>query len=522
RFGQVHAVEAQGRDGGERLEPWGAAGRFAADAQASDPEVRAVVMEAARARIVVAWRSVQGTQVVARRYSGTDVPDGAPPLTLLVPGAPEAHRAWEVAPGGLRPLTQRRVTGGVAVTLDSFLTHALVLVSGDPAATGHVQERLGELARVELASARALAGIALADSADLLGRLPPQAFSGPPPGAAAAMLSAANGLAADGEALAAAEPGEAVARLRRAAAIAGQFERRIWENGVRADGSMVASPLAVADSTLAEQWRFVTARTAAGPGGELLAGGGMEGIEDLSGNGWRHFALPQAELRTAVEIVRQAPASGSGALRLVASPPDPTAPPVVVETPPVWVTTPPLAVPAGTLVEITARVRVPEPIAGSVDGLLVFDSFGGPALAERVARTSEWRRLVLHRIATGDGEPLVVTFALTGLGTAEIDEVSIRPLEPGAAGKTAATAVSTTDQVRAFPGPADLLGPRTPAAPPQATPSGPAWPGANLGWPKLLPFGQPSTAPPPGPGGGTIDPFKRARAQQPQADPAAP
>jgi hypothetical protein len=479
-------------------------------------------MEAARARIVVAWRSVQGAQIVARRYAGDDVPDGAPPLTLLVPGVPEAHRAWEVAPGGLRPLNQRRVTGGVAVTLDSFLTHALVLVSGDPAATGHVQERLNELAPVELVS-RARAGLALADAADLLGRLPPQAFSGPPPVAAAPMLAAADRLAADGEALAAAEPGEAVGKLRRAAAIAGQFERRIWENGVRADGSMVASPLAVADSTLAEQWRFVTARTAAGPGAELLRGGGMEGIEDLSGNGWRHFALPQAELKTAVEIVRQSPASGSGALRLVAAAPDPNAPPVVVETPPVWVTTPPLTVPAGTLVEIAARVRVPETIAGSVDGLLVFDSFGGPALAERVARTPDWRRLVLHRIATGDGEPLVVTFALTGLGTAEVDEVSIRPLDPGAAGRTPITAVSAPEQGRAFPGPADLLSPRMTAPPPKvAAPSAPAWPGANLGWPKLLPFGQPSTAPPPGPGGGTIDPFKRARAQQPQADPAAP
>jgi hypothetical protein len=29
-------------------------------------------------------------------------------------------------------------------------------------------------------------------------------------------------------------------------------------------------------------------------------------------------------------------------------------------------------------------------------------------------------------------------------------------------------------------------------------------------WPKLMPFGQ-SSAPPPGVGGGTVDPFKRAR-----------
>jgi len=504
----------------EPLEPWAAAGRFAADAQASDPEVRAVVMEAARARIVVAWRSGQGAQIVARRYGGGDVPGTAPPLTILVPGVPEAHRAWEVAPGGLRPLTQRRVTGGMAVTLDSFLTHALVLVSGDPAATGHVQERLGELAPVELVSARALAGIGLADAAELLGRLPPQAFTGPPPVAAGPMLAAADRLAADGEALAASEPGEGVGRLRRAAAIAGQFERRIWENGVLADGSMVASPLAVADSALADQWRFVAARAAAAAGQELLRGGGMEGIEDLAGNGWRHFALPQSELRTAVEIVRQSPAAGSGALRLSAAAADAQAPPVVVETPPVWVTTPPLDIPPGTLVEISAQVRVPEPIAGSVDGLLVFDSLGGPALAERVARTSDWRRLVLHRIAPADGaaEPLVVTFALTGLGTAEIDEVSIRPLDPGAAGRVPATAVSTTAGGRDFPGPAELLAPQPTApapVPATAPPGGAPWPGANLSWPKLLPFGQ-SNDPPAGPGGGTIDPFKRARSQQQQ------
>ena len=51
------------------------------------------------------------------------------------------------------------------------------------------------------------------------------------------------------------------------------------------------------------------------------------------------------------------------------------------------------------------------------------------------------------------------------------------------------------------------LGPR-PAAAPTTTP---AWPGMNLEWPKLLPFGQSADAPPAGVGGGTVDPFKRAR-----------
>ncbi|MFM7290520.1 MAG: hypothetical protein ACKO6B_04725 [Planctomycetia bacterium] len=521
------------------LEPWGAAGRFAAAAQSSDPEVQAVVLEAARARMVVVWRCVQGSQIVARHYHG-DIPRDAQPLTLLVPGVPEAHQAWEVSPGGLRPLRHKRVTGGISLTLDSFRAHTLVLLSGDPAVTSHVQERVRGIMPLELASARALAEQVLADDMNLIGRLPPRAMGHLP---VAAMLAEARQDVLQAGA-AAADPALAIERLRRAAAIAGQVERLAWERGVLATGSMVASPLSTSDATLAEHWRFIDALSATTPTAELLAGGGMERIEELSAAGWRHFALEQQSLRSAVEIDRSQPAMGGGSLVMRAEPTSAAEAPVVVETPPVWVTTPPVRAPAGRLLEIQARVWVPRPIKGSVDGLLVFDSLGGPALAERVGVTPSWRRLVLYRIVPADAaeEPLTVTFALTGMGEARIDDVSIRVLERGAGG-IPATVVSTGPPASVeFPRPSDLLaapeatpaplppdGARPPVgagAPPKPAPpvvdatppaeaASPPWPGMNLGWPKLLPFGQSPSAPPPGPGGGTIDPFKRARAAQP-------
>ena len=397
------------------LEPWGAAGRFAAQAQTSSDEVQAFVMEAARARMVVAWRCVQGSQIVARRYAGSDVPPNEAPLTILVPGVPEAHQAWEVAAGGLKPLRQQRVTGGVSVTVDDFLTHSIILFSGEPAVTAHVQDRIRSLTAAELSSARAV-------------------VQGP----------------------------------------------------------------------------------------ELLGGGSMERIEDLSGGGWRHFARKQSDIVTRLEVSLTKPASGQGCLRMAARPANKEDPPIVVETPPLWVTTPPLQPPAGKLIEISAQVYVPKPIAGSVDGLFVFDSLGGPALGERVGATKTWRRLVLHRIVPTEssGEPVTVTFALTGLGEAFIDEVSIRTVERGDPG-VPAMPVSTGGQPGGFPTPHDLLtsqplpeasGPATPplASPPPAQAQ--AWPGMNLEWPKLVPFGQSANEPPPGPGGGTVDPFKRARA----------
>jgi hypothetical protein len=461
-----------------------------------------------------------------------------------VPGVPEAHQAWEVSPGGLRPLRHKRVTGGISLTLESFRGHSLVLLSGDPAVTAHVQERVRGLVPLELASARALAAGVLADDISLLGRLPPAALGNLP---VAAMLAEAQRDVQQAEA-SVADPAVAIECLRRAAAIGGQVERLAWERGVLATGSMVASPLSTSDATLAEHWRFIDALSSTSPSTELLTGGGMERIEDLATAGWRHFALEQQSLRSAVEIDRTQPASGTGSLTMKAEPTSAADAPVVVETPPVWVTTPPVRVPAGRLLEIQARVWVPRPIKGSVDGLLVFDSLGGPALAERVGMTPAWRRLVLYRIVPADAvdEPLIVTFALTGMGEARIDDVSIRVLDRGVGG-IPATVVSTPPPATAlpsgFPQPSQLLAgpdaapaalpevgpvPAVVAAPsaataapaPAAAPSPPSaalpqWPGMNLEWPKLLPFGQSSSAPPPGPGGGTVDPFKRSRAAQP-------
>jgi hypothetical protein len=319
-------------------------------------------------------------------------------------------------------------------------------------------------------------------------------------------------------------------KFRRCAAICGQFERLAWERGVQGTGSMLslmASPLSISDATLAEQWRFTEALAAAVPGPELLAGGGMERVDDLAIAGWRHFAQQQPEIVTSVEVSRDRQFAGAGSLRLQARAAQASDPPIVVETPPVWITTPPLAAPVGKLLEISARVWVPKPITGSVDGLLVFESLGGPALAERVGPTRDWTRLAVYRIVPPDaaGEPLVVTFAITGLGEAFIDEVSVRVLEHGAPG-VPATTVSTAPGA-AFPAPGELLsgqpGIPRPAPPARPDPSVPAaaapWPGMNLEWPKLLPFGQSPDAPPPGVGGGTVDPFKRAR---PTPPPPAP
>lgn len=509
------------------IEPWAASGRFASVAQTSDPEVQAVVIEAARTRIVLLYRVVQGTQIVARRYHG-DLPRDATGLTVIVPGAPEAHQAYLAKPTGLEPLRPKRVTGGVSLSIEAFRSHAVIILSGDPAVTGDMQRRVREMVPRSIESLRAIAARSVADATAMAARLPQAALGVVP---VANMLAEARAARAAGESLVGSDPVAAAEHFSNAHAIAGQIERLAWERGVMATGSMVADALATSDATLAEHWNFVEAIARAAAGPERLAGGGMDRIDDLAQSGWRHFALEHDHIRSGVEISRQQPAGGTGALRLMAAAASKENPVTVVETPPVWITTPEVEVPSGKLLRIEADVLVPKDIVGSVDGLLVFDSLGGPAMAERVGPSKNWRRLVLYRMTgreSASGVPVVVTFALTGLGEAKIDNVSMRIMERAAPGSVPAVQAvygPIPNPAQAAVGspalpPFELPGTRsavTSPAPfqPPAERKPPSvekadWPGADFDWQTLNPFGS-SNAPPPGPGGGRVDPFQRGR-----------
>jgi hypothetical protein len=102
---------------------------------------------------------------------------------------------------------------------------------------------------------------------------------------------------------------------------------------------------------------------------------------------------------------------------------------VWLESPPVWITAPPLAVNAGQVLLIHGWVQTPQPITASVDGLLIVDSLGGEPLAQRVRGTSGWQEFGLYRVAPQSGT-LTVTFALTGLGEAWLDDVTIQTISP--------------------------------------------------------------------------------------------
>ena len=62
---------------------------------------------------------------------------------------------------------------------------------------------------------------------------------------------------------------------------------------------------------------------------------------------------------------------------------------------------------------------------------MVVDSLGGDDLAERFDKTAGWKEFTLYRAAAQPGA-VGVTFVLSGLGEARIDDVTIEVMEPKA------------------------------------------------------------------------------------------
>jgi hypothetical protein len=155
-----------------------------------------------------------------------------------------------------------------------------------------------------------------------------------------------------------------------------------------------------------------------------LPAGDFEDLQSMMSAGWRHLAHPIEGIETNVEISPGGTSSGRSCLRIEARASDRNAASALVETTPVWITSPPVPLRAGEVACIRGRVRVATPIRGSVDGLLIVDSLGGEALAERFGETKSWQGFVMYRAAPRDCE-VTLTIALTGFGEAMIDDVTI-------------------------------------------------------------------------------------------------
>lgn len=169
--------------------------------------------------------------------------------------------------------------------------------------------------------------------------------------------------------------------------------------------------------------------TGAKLGANRLFGGDME-MTSLEQAGWEPMShRVEGAIVARKDIVPAAKHSGRSGLQLVVVAADKENAPALLETVPLWTATPPMTVRNGETLCVTGWVRIPKKLEATVDGLMVFDSFGGEELALRFLETNgDWRNFVFYRIAPADGN-FFVFFALNGFGEVHLDDIQVSAVQ---------------------------------------------------------------------------------------------
>ncbi len=405
------------------IQPWVAAGRVATTVESNQPEVSGAVLRLDRSWLLLPIWTGQGAQFVPGQSA-------AKTISFIIPGVPDPHRAYEISPGGLSPVRrQERVTGGMQITLDEFSLSRPILLTEDEQVTAAMIERTRQpkLAQRAAELYRSLAAAKMQVVEDVAQRLAgrPQVWK-----AENYLIEARKYLGACDAQIAGGDHQTACVEAQRAMRMLRILERNNWQTAVKGLHNPVAGPATVCFSTLPWHWRLVDQTRDWRLGMNFLPLGDFEDVQSMIAAGWQHLQHKTDGVAAQAEVVPAAAHSGRGGLRLSAVAQNPQQPPTLIESPPVWLTSPPMNVEAGSLIRIQGWAQVPEAITGSVDGLLIFDSQSGQPLAARLGETAGWQPFTLYRVITQSGQ-MTLTFALSGLGEAWVDDVVVQVLGPG-------------------------------------------------------------------------------------------
>lgn len=410
-------------------------------------------------------------------------PQGAvPALTVVVPLVPDGADPWRVTPAGVESLAHqtRKVVGGTELVIPEFdLVCPIVFTSDRPGLVAWWQDYARRYGRLAARWALDLAAVQYEKTVAVHERL--EAW-GVRVRAADVLFRQALRFHEEGRRHFAAELydrayQDALRALRPLRVVMHDH----WRQAVATLTTPTASPYAVSFYSLPRHWELFQQVQETAPGADVLPHGGFEtdapvpatGLPVSTLPGWsaRYGTVDRVNVAAAVVAAerlaekpppRKGPEPIRGLFapgRPVPAPDDGPAPPtpelgrsllrlevryrresdadgkpreivpVPLERTFLAVDSPVVHLPPGTLVRVSAWIKVPQPILGSPDGVLFYDDVGDEPLAVRITHQPHWKEYHLYRRVPASGQ-VGVTLALTGVGVAYFDNVRIQPLLP--------------------------------------------------------------------------------------------
>ncbi|GIW79060.1 MAG: hypothetical protein KatS3mg105_0867 [Gemmatales bacterium] len=412
----------------EMLEPLLVTSDVARWIPTTEPNVKAAVMRGKYGVLVLPMWLGSGAQFVPGQSAVAN-------LQIVVPEVPIGSQAWLVTPAYVRSLRSERVAGGTRVTIPEFgLTGAVVFTTDIDGMLVRLQMRSRQMRKVASQWAHDLAEVEI----DKVSRIDVELarMGHTLPDGAVLMADARRRLELCKRYWSNGNYREAYAEAERATRPLRIAMRAHWEEAIRGLSSPVSSPYAVSFFTLPQHWRFMQELRSCAVGPNVLPNGDFELAPDRVPRAWtpQETTLDDVEMRA--DRVAESAKKGRQCLRLRITPKNqqkadgkPVPPPAALERTFLAINSPAVRLAPGTLVRITGWLRIPKPIAASVDGALFYDSAGGEPLGVRVHRAIPWRRITLYRRVPASGQ-INVTLALTGIGEAYFDDIRIEPLTP--------------------------------------------------------------------------------------------
>ena len=402
------------------LEPWAAAGALVAHVESSEPQVTGAVIRAERAQLLMPMWAAPGAQFVPAQSATNN-------LLLTVPGLPESASAYQLTPGNVQALRHKRVTGGTRVTIEEFGLTDLVLLAQDPLVINSLMQRSAAIGRRAAELHRQIAGRKLQTVQETAGQLASRAVLAPQTNEW--LQAAGRDLARCDQWIATKNYAASYVEAARAMRALRLVERAAWEKSTAGLPAAVASPGAVAFASLPTHGRTTDRISASRLGPNLLPGGNFERLDALVQAGWHNWQRAPAGVTTRVDLSTKAGRGGGLGLILTAQADKPETAPAAIESPPIFISSAPVAVEAGQLVCVHGWVNIPAGVTASPDGLTIFDSLTGEALAARFNKTTGWQHLLLYRIAPQAGM-MQVHISLGGLGEVYLDDLAVSVLQP--------------------------------------------------------------------------------------------
>jgi len=403
----------------DRLEPWIAGGVLRDPIATNDRELEVHVLSTHRARLLLIQRTTHQEQ-----YLAGDVPLRS--ISFRDPENYTGDRATWLLDAGLQSIPITRNFAGNEIRIDHCPSLTAIVLSQDPTVNQRLNQsyqRIGRASAHQLHTDLTRQWLTIMElienQLNLMNRSTADVTNAL--AQATVALQNANRLS-EANSFTTASPFLLEANQRL-----GFMRREILTEPLGLFQSKTSSPLLTHVSLVPLHWELANRLQGRRWNPNGLPAGDFESLDHLMRAGWENRRLDDDRIGTMVQLTDQQPVGGAYSLKMDAF--DKTdAQRMDIDAPPLWISTPRISVRRGQLVRIHGWVNIPKVIRGNADGLMIVDSLGGEAMAERIPITDGWQEFTLYRGVFSDTD-LQVTFTLTGLGTVMMDEVTIRTVD---------------------------------------------------------------------------------------------